>query len=243
MCWNRDDGNAYKGVVSLTDERVVAWEPRPGEQPPMTPDEFHECDVALRRDPRIIEALARRGVTDMELVLFDTWAYGAELVPERYRGRRIGWTDVWHRNSPEREPVREHASPGCTRSSTSTRWSCSSSRTSTPGRRRRSWASTPRRSCPASSSAKDVGPLEITQPDGPSFTLDGNQLRWQKWSMRLGFNFREGLVIHTLGYEDAGRTARSRTGCRSPRWSCPTATRRPTITAAPRSTSASGGSG
>ena len=23
--------------------------------------------------------------------------------------------------------------------------------------------------------------------------------------MRLGFNFREGLVIHTVGYEDAGR--------------------------------------
>ena len=71
----------------------------------MTPDEFHE--VRRRRsahDPRCIEALAKRGITDMDLVLFDTWAYGAELVPERYRGRRIGWTDVWHRNSPEANP-------------------------------------------------------------------------------------------------------------------------------------------
>jgi len=51
----------------------------------------------------------------------------------------------------------------------------------------------------------DVKTLEITQPEGPSFTLDGHELRWQKWSMRLGFNYREGLVIHTVAYEDAGR--------------------------------------
>src|ERR1700761_3261498 len=43
VCWNRDDGAAYKGVVSLTAARVLDWEARPGEYPPMTPDEFHEC--------------------------------------------------------------------------------------------------------------------------------------------------------------------------------------------------------
>jgi primary-amine oxidase len=28
---------------------------------------------------------------------------------------------------------------------------------------------------------------------------------WQKWHMRVGFNVREGLVLHTVGYEDRGR--------------------------------------
>ena len=51
----------------------------------------------------------------------------------------------------------------------------------------------------------DVSRLEITQPDGLSFTLEGNELRWQKWSLRIGFNYREGLVLHQLGYEDGGR--------------------------------------
>ena len=50
----------------------------------------------------------------------------------------------------------------------------------------------------------DVKPLEIDQPAGASFTLDGNELRWQNWSMRLGFNYREGLVLHSVGYEDGG---------------------------------------
>jgi primary-amine oxidase len=51
----------------------------------------------------------------------------------------------------------------------------------------------------------DVKPLEITQPDGVSFTLDGYQLCWQKWRLRVGFNYREGLVLHQVGYEDGGR--------------------------------------
>jgi primary-amine oxidase len=51
----------------------------------------------------------------------------------------------------------------------------------------------------------DLKPLEVRQPEGVSFTLDGNELRWQRWSLRIGFNPREGLVLHTLGYEDDGR--------------------------------------
>ena len=48
-------------------------------------------------------------------------------------------------------------------------------------------------------------PIEIRQPDGVSFVVDGWEVRWQKWRLRLGFNTREGLVLHTVGYEDAGR--------------------------------------
>jgi primary-amine oxidase len=48
-------------------------------------------------------------------------------------------------------------------------------------------------------------PLEITQPEGPSFEIDGHEVRWQKWSFRIGFTPREGLVLYTVGYEDGGR--------------------------------------
>jgi primary-amine oxidase len=42
-------------------------------------------------------------------------------------------------------------------------------------------------------------PIEITQPEGPSFTLDGHALSWQDWSMRIGFDAREGLTLHQVG--------------------------------------------
>jgi primary-amine oxidase len=52
---------------------------------------------------------------------------------------------------------------------------------------------------------EDLRPLEITQPDGPSFTVEGNRVCWQRWSFRVGFDPYEGLVLHTIGYEDGGR--------------------------------------
>ncbi|MFC4118844.1 primary-amine oxidase [Nonomuraea zeae] len=45
-------------------------------------------------------------------------------------------------------------------------------------------------------------PIEITQPDGPGFTLEGSLLRWETWSLRIGFDTREGLVLHQIAYHD-----------------------------------------
>jgi primary-amine oxidase len=42
-------------------------------------------------------------------------------------------------------------------------------------------------------------PIEITQPEGVSFTLEGNRLRWEGWDLRIGFNEREGLTLHQIG--------------------------------------------
>lgn len=44
-------------------------------------------------------------------------------------------------------------------------------------------------------------PLLITQPDGPSFHTRGNLLAWEKWSMHVGFNYREGLTLHDICYD------------------------------------------
>ena len=58
---------------------------------------------------------------------------------------------------------------------------------------------------PAAGMRTDLKPIAITQPEGPSFTVDGWELRWQRWRMRISFNAREGLVLHTIGYEDGER--------------------------------------
>src|SRR6266516_328625 len=47
-------------------------------------------------------------------------------------------------------------------------------------------------------------PIEITQPEGPSFTLDGHLLEWQGWSLRIGFDAREGLTLHQVTLADDG---------------------------------------
>ena len=205
VCWDCDSESVYQGLVSLTEDRVVSWRLEPDGQPNMTNDEYYECDAALRRDPRVIEALRQRGITDMELVLVDTWAYGAHLLPEEYAGRRLGWADVWYRtdasSNPYANPVSGlHLIVDLNRMElleVEDDYSVPEPETMgeyvpalVPGLRLRD----------------DIKPLEIVQPEGSSLQVDGNLVRWQKWSVRVGFNYREGLTLHTVGYDDDGRT-------------------------------------
>jgi primary-amine oxidase len=47
--------------------------------------------------------------------------------------------------------------------------------------------------------------LDITQPHGPGFSVAGWKVSWQNWQFRVGFNQREGLVLHDVRYADRGR--------------------------------------
>ncbi|KAL5342220.1 copper amine oxidase [Aspergillus crustosus] len=48
----------------------------------------------------------------------------------------------------------------------------------------------------------DLKPYIVQQPQGPSFSTIGNEVSWQKWRFRVGFNSREGLVIHNITYDN-----------------------------------------
>jgi len=204
ICWNTEDGQAYRAMVSLPAGEITRWEHLPGIQPNMTVDEWHECDEMLRRHPAVIDALTRRGITDMSMVLTDVWAYGAALVPSRYAGLRLGWSDVWVRGSSDGNPYAHHITglhPVVDLNrmellELEDNGSAAGDRPEVMGEYLPKLISTPLR---------DVSPLHVQQPDGVSFTLDGRLLRWQNWELRLGFNYREGLVLHAVGFRDAGR--------------------------------------
>ncbi len=48
----------------------------------------------------------------------------------------------------------------------------------------------------------DLKPLEITQPEGPSFEVDGHVITWQNWHIRISVHPIEGLVLHDVSYRD-----------------------------------------
>jgi primary-amine oxidase len=47
----------------------------------------------------------------------------------------------------------------------------------------------------------DLKPYIVQQPEGASFNVIGNAVSWQKWRFRVGFNNREGLVLHNVTYD------------------------------------------
>lgn len=54
---------------------------------------------------------------------------------------------------------------------------------------------------PARTSLK---PIDITMPEGPSFSVDGNNVQWENWKLHVGFNAREGLVLSNISWCDGG---------------------------------------
>lgn len=48
----------------------------------------------------------------------------------------------------------------------------------------------------------DVKPLNVIQPEGPSFKVsDESLVEWQKWRFRVGFSPREGATLHDVRYD------------------------------------------
>jgi len=201
---NRVDGQTYTGIVSLTEDTVSTWVHREGLQANLSAEELEEVHEAMIVEPRVIAALKKRGITELDLVAIEVWGYPGNLIPEKWAGKRIGWTDVWQK---AQEDSNIYANPvsglsfvvdlqDMTLLEVEDRYEVETAEgvmgeyqpIHVPGQLLRT----------------DVKALEITQPEGASFTLEDNVLTWQNWSMRIGFNSREGLTIHQVGYEDGG---------------------------------------
>jgi primary-amine oxidase len=50
-----------------------------------------------------------------------------------------------------------------------------------------------------------ANPVMPMQKGPRNFTITGNVVAWQNWQFRVGFNLREGLVLHQVAYNDGGR--------------------------------------
>jgi primary-amine oxidase len=57
----------------------------------------------------------------------------------------------------------------------------------------------------ARSSRVRANPVAAARPERRNFTVNGQVVTWRNWRMRYGFNLREGLVLYRIGYEHDGR--------------------------------------
>ncbi len=195
-----DSGKTWEAVVSLSRGAVLSCEHVPDVQPAIVLDEFAECEAAVRADPRWQEALRKRGVTDFELAMVDSWSAGNFGFADD-EGRRLVRALTW---------VRRHREDnGYARPIANLLTVVDLNAMQVLAVEDGGVVPLPPEDAnysPEVAGVRDgLKPIEIRQPEGPSFALAGHELRWQKWRMRIGFTPREGLVLHTVTYEDQGR--------------------------------------
>jgi len=194
------DGAAYEATVSISGREIVSYRHVPGVQPGITLDEFFECEQTVKADARFRTALQKRGITDLDLIMIDPWSAGnyGDPVEQTHRlTRALTWVRSFPNDNGYAHPVDglmvlvdlnkmevlrvdDHAVipvPSATGNYTPD----------------------------ATGLRADLKPIDIIQSEGPSFSVNGHQVAWQKWKFRLGFTSREGLVLHTISYQDQGR--------------------------------------
>jgi primary-amine oxidase len=191
-------GTVYEAVVDLKHYTVLKWEEVLGVQPNLMADEIAECEIAVKADPAFQAALQKRGITDLELVMVDPWAIGHfGLAGED--GIRLSRALVWLRSDPQgngyAKPIDGLVPVVDLNTMNVLRIEEMEIAKVPPDDGNYTANSIPQ-------VRSDLKPLEITQPDGPSFTVRGHEVYWQKWRFRVGFTPREGLVLHTISYED-----------------------------------------
>jgi primary-amine oxidase len=200
-----------EAVVSLGEGKVLRSQRRDDVQAPISEEEFMAAEEIVLQDPRWQEAMRKRGVEDFSLAMLDPWAASYTSAEDEPSLRRICRPLTWVRSEPgengyarpvegliatvdldkmEVIDVVDHGvvpvppRPG----------------NYTPELMTRDG------NVPAFDKLRDdVKAIEITQPEGASFTVSGHEVRWQKWRLRIGFNAKEGLTLHEVGYEDNGR--------------------------------------
>lgn len=208
VLYHRLSRTTYEGILSLTSDKIVDWRAVPDVQPVLMTDEILECDQLIRKDRQFISALLNRGITNLDRVMIDYWTVGYFGIPEEaghrlVRGHCFLRTDA-HENGYARpieglipvidlDEMSVFAIEDLFATAENTRGIPLPAQ---PGNFAHEFLPEPRR---------DLKPLLITQPDGPSFEVNGHEVRWQNWRFRISFNIREGLVLHTVGYEEQGQ--------------------------------------
>ncbi len=188
-------------TVSLDPAAVTGWRVRTDIQPMAVVSELMEAEELVRLHPDFQAAMAKRGITDFETVQVDAWPAG-HFGDEGEDGIRLGRAVAFVRPQPgdsewahpvdgvialvdlnklEVLRVDDHGVVPIPPESGNFDVA----------------AGAPLRD--------DIKPLEITQPEGAGFTVEGRVVRWQRWQVHVGFTPREGLVLNQLGYEDGGR--------------------------------------
>jgi primary-amine oxidase len=196
----RISGTVHEAVVSVTRSTVVSWRAVPGAVSPLLVDELVFAFQAVKADGRWQDALRRRGITDFELIQVDPWPAG-NFGLDGEAGRRLVRCVSYVRTHPAdngyARPI-EGLVAVVDLASAEVVEVLDSGIVPIPK------AAGNYDPASVGELRRDLEPLVITQPEGPSFDVEGSEIRWQRWRLRVSVHPIEGLVLHTVGYEDGG---------------------------------------
>lgn len=184
--------STHEAVVDLSAKRLASWKKIDGVQPAILPDDDHQKTAnILRADPRWREALAKRGVKNVNAVDIRGYPIGAYGKDEKDGHRRAFVTMFAREYGPIEDMI-------VIVDLTAAKIERLEDKGVNEARRKQGDF--------APLDEGDQGPAESEKPRRErSFRVNGHEVSWGRWRFRFSIHPRVGLVLHTVGYEDQGK--------------------------------------
>ena len=195
--WNSATSTVIEALITV-EGKEISFTEIPGAKAPILSTESEKAIKAAKADKRIIAALKDRGIENLDQVHMETWPIGAQIPKDLDDGRRLIWTPMWQRPT-EFANLYAHPINGLHAIVDLDSGEVVFVENTeiipipqTPGPYRENQTG-------ANIKLKD---LAIVQSEGPSFSVEGWKVNWERWNLRVGFCQREGLVIHDVKFKD-----------------------------------------
>ncbi|KAH8202928.1 hypothetical protein TruAng_002874 [Truncatella angustata] len=189
-------------IVNISNLKVEEWIDVDEVAPTLTLDDLDHLEYNARKDPRVIEACREIGVTDMSKIYIDAWAIGFD---DRWGfERRLQQGLVYYRSSASDNQY-AHPLDFTLVADTETAEILSVDIRRVNGERTQVPLAE-HNYLPEYIGNKYqmnvLKPIDITQPQGVSFEMRGNEISWAGYKMHIGFNYREGIVLSDVSIYD-----------------------------------------
>ncbi|MCB8836290.1 primary-amine oxidase [Aurantimonas sp. VKM B-3413] len=201
-------GESTEAIVDLGERKITSFERIPHDrepygQPPVMMEEFFRCEEIVKADPAWRKAVMRRGLEEAELDLvqvdpFSSGFFGRDFEKGKRIVRAVSYWREDIRDNGYAHPIEGVVAVVDLIANRVVDLIDEEKVVPVP-RKKRNYG---RENFEPRTSVK---PLDIVQPGGPSFKVDGWKVEWEGWQFRVGFTPREGLVLHELGIKDGDR--------------------------------------
>jgi primary-amine oxidase len=193
-----DAPGVWRLVISLADHAIISKNFLDSAKPMIQLEQFMVIEDIVRAHPDFIAACAKRGVTDMRMVCVDPWSAGNFGVAGE-EGGYLSHTFSWLRLRQD-ENFYAHPIEGI--NAVVDIKAAKVIRVDDYGVKPIPMTEINYEAQFRTQFRAPLKPLDIVQPEGPSFVLNGHAIAWDKWSLVIGFNAREGLTLHDIRYDN-----------------------------------------
>jgi primary-amine oxidase len=192
-------GKTFEARVDLAARTLLSWQEVKGVQAPFLPSEIFGTDEVIKKDPRVIEALKKRGLTDLNAVECIALPLAYAAVPEQDT-HRIGFGSCSHQHGSYHSWGRSIEGLTMQIDMVAKKILKVVDTDVVPvGNGAMNYEEIPERARPGTT------PIVISQPMGAGFQIKRGEVSWQNWHFRFRIDQRVGPVLNLVRFEDGGR--------------------------------------